>query len=314
MTAEQRADRRNYIGGTDAAAVLGLSRYKTPLGLWSEKTGAIVTKDRGGELPVKLGERLEDVVAELFTEETGIKVRRVREVQIDEEHPFLRAQIDRLTVGTDELLECKTASGFKAGEWEGEDVPSEYILQVLHQLMVTKKKRGYLACLIGGNVDFVIKNIERDEDMIAELRAKEVHFWNEFVLKKVMPKVTSHDALTLMALFPNGREDVEPMTLPDGMDHVVERIKEIGTEDSGLIGDLTAEQDALKNELRLLLGETTMGVIGKWKVTWKNQSNTRIDVKRISAEAPEIYARFAVSSPSRVLRIASTEKKPKAAK
>src|ERR1051326_1911905 len=194
LTEEQRAERQGYIGGTDAAAVLGLSRYKTPLGLWSEKTGAIVpAAKKDGELPIWIGNRLEDVIAERFTFETGIKVQRVKEVQVHPRFPFLRAQIDRRLVGSNEILECKTASAFKAGEWDGEDLPSEYILQGLHQLMVTGAERCHLACLIGGNVDFVRKVVERDEQMIADLEAKEVEFWNRYVQGREMPKVIAHD-------------------------------------------------------------------------------------------------------------------------
>lgn len=317
LTKEQVSERINYIGGTDAASVLGLSRYKSKLGLWAEKTGAVApTKKNDGELPIWMGNRLEDVIAERFTFETGIKLQRVKEVQVHPKYPFIRAQIDRVTVGEDEreVVECKTASAFKAGEWDGEDVPSEYILQVMHQLMVlgaiAQEKglppppRAHLACLIGGNVDFVRKFVERDEDMIAELEAKEVAFWNEHVLSKRMPGASADDDGVLQALFPNSKEEqVDPQTLPPEFADVIERIKDIGTDKTGELGALKAELDELKNSIKMAMGENSYAVVGKYQATWKTiQKAPALDAARLSAEKPELIAGyFKTPAPFRVL-------------
>ncbi len=307
LSAAQRADRLNYIGGTDAAAVLGLSRYKTPLGLWAEKTGAVKDKDKSGELAIKIGNRLEDVVAELFMEETGFKVQRVRDVQIHPEHPFLKAQIDRKLVGTVELeiLECKTASAFKTGEWEGDDIPSEYIIQVMHQLMVTGAQVGWIACLIGGNVKFTYKKIERDEEMIAELMAKEIKFWNENILGKKMPGVTEHDDGVLQALFPNVRADEqEAIMLPAEFEDIITRIQEIGTDKDGELGKLKSELSELKNEVKMAMGESSNAMVGKWGATWKTiTKKPTLDTERLLADKPELIVTYGKTpEPFRVLR------------
>lgn len=315
LTKEQVADRVNYIGGTDAAAVLGLSRYKTPLGLWAEKTGTVPVKDKSGELPIKIGNKLEDVVAELFMEETGLQVRRVREIQVHPIHPFIRCQIDRRVLATDnEPLECKTASAFKAGEWEGDDIPSEYIVQVMHQLMVlgaiAKAKglpvpqRAHLACLIGGNVSFVTKIIERDDDMIAELEAKEVAFWHDHIQAKKMPGVTEHDDGVLQALFPNAKgEEVEAVTLPDSYGDVIERIKEIGTDKEGELGKLKAELNELKNEVKMAMGENSRAVVGHFEATWKTiQKKPTFDSERFLNDHPEFLVKYSkIPAPFRML-------------
>ncbi len=314
LTQEQRAARLGYLGGTDAAAVMGLSRYKSPVGLWAEKTGAVVPNDRSQDLPILVGEMLEDVVARLYTIKTGQKLERVNEVQRHKKFPFLCAQIDRRIVGTKMIFEAKSASAYKIDEWNENDVPSEYILQGLHQLMVTGADACIIACLIGGNVDFVFKTIERDEDMIRELEEREVAFWNENVLGKKMPAVTAHDAGTLAALFPQKEEEGDPITFPDDIEPVIARIKEIGTEKTGIIGGLMEEQETLRNELRARLQENPIGVVGGWKVTWKNQETVRLDSKLLAAEDLKTWQKYAKPSTSRVLRISSTEKKSKASK
>lgn len=295
-------DRRGFLGGSDAAAVLGLSRWRSPLDVWSEKTGAIAPKDRSKELPVRLGHRLEDVVAELFSEETGKSVRRVSEAQVHPKYPFIRAQIDRRVVGEDAVLEIKTASGFKAAEWEDEDVPSEYLLQCLHQLAVTGRERCYIACLIGGNQDFVYKIVERDEAMIEELVRKEVEFW-DFVQSKRMPRVSAIDAPTLLGLFPNHKEG-EVVELPPAAEDAIRRYKEIGTEKTGLLSELLKEKDLLGNQLRAMLGEAEVGTVGSFKVSWKSQSTgVRLDADRIKKEAPDLYEKFGKAGSTRVLRV-----------
>lgn len=319
LSAKQVAERVGYIGSSDAAAVMGLSRYTTPLAVWTEKTGAVAQKNRSdGELPIWMGDRLEEVVAERFMFETGMKVQRVNEIQVHPKYPFIRAQIDRRVVGEGTPLECKTASGFKAGEWGGDDIPSEYIIQVLHQLMVLgaiAKSKGlpppplaHLACLIGGNVDFSRRVIERDEQMIQELEDKEVEFWNEFVAKKIPPRVTAHDAPTLLALFPNQRVDEEPVTLSDDADAIIERIKEIGTEKTGQLQKLLDEKAELENELKMRLGENAFAVVGRWRVTWKEQSSNRLNVKLLGEKEPGIFAKYLSTGKTRVLRISANTK------
>jgi len=143
-------DRTKFIGGSDIAAVMGMSRWVTPLQLWSEKTGKIEPKDLSDNEAVEMGTELEETVARIFTKRTGKKVRRAPKNYTHPDNDFIRCQVDRLVEGTDELLECKTASAWKEKEWEGEEIPAEYILQVQWQLGITGRKVGHIAVLIGG--------------------------------------------------------------------------------------------------------------------------------------------------------------------
>ncbi len=129
LTPEQVSERTAYLGGSDAAAVLGLSRWSSPLTVWAIKTGQIVSEDKSDQLAIQVGNELEDAVCRLFTKRTGKKVARVNETIFHPKHPFLGANIDRRIVGEDSVLEAKTASGWKAKEWTGEDIPIEYRLK-----------------------------------------------------------------------------------------------------------------------------------------------------------------------------------------
>lgn len=290
LSKEQLIERRKYLGGSDSAAVLGLSRFSTPLQVWAEKTGKLNDEYISDRLYIKMGERLEQVVAELFTEETGKGVRRVNETIFHPQYPFLAANIDRRIVGEDSILECKTASGWKAKEWEENEVPQEYIIQCLHYLAVTGKKEAYIAVLIGGNQKFVYKKIERDEKLIQDIIAKEVHFWNTFIIPDVMPvQITKNDADTLYNLFPQEQEGKE-IELNDDANILVESLQAMKQDAKVLDGQIAKTE----NELKALLKDNAIGKSGLWQVTWKEQIRKSFTV---------------AEGKSRVLRIKSLAKK-----
>ena len=284
LTSEQVAGRTKFIGGSDAAGVLGLSRWQTPLSVWASKTGQLPDEDKSDILAIEVGNELEDLVCRLFTKKTGKALRRVNEAIFHPKYPFIGAHLDRRVVGEDAIFEAKTASGWKAKEWEGEDIPREYILQVMHYLAVTGQKRAYIACLIGGNQKFVWKEVDRDEDMIRDMISREVAFWREFVEPKIMPTtVTASDGDTLYKLFP--LDDQTEVELTDEANKLCESI-------GAMVFDkktLDAQIDQAKNELRLMLGEHSIGKTGTYKVSWLAQEKKEYTVQ---------------ASKTRVLRVA----------
>lgn len=290
--------RRAFIGGSDAAAVLGLSRWKTPLQVWAEKTGQIEPADISQKLNVKLGVRLEDAVADLFMEETGKKVHRVNQTLIHEEHPFLAANIDRRVVGEEAILECKTTSAWNAKSWEGEEIPQEYIIQCLHYLAVTGAAVAYIAVLIG-NQEFKWKKIERDEKTIATIIRQEVDFWNQFVLPGVMPTtITSRDADTLLELFPNAKPQ-SVVTLTDDIAKIIESRNAMIQD----LKSLEAQIDTADNTIKAFLGENEAAESTIFTVSWKNQTQSRVDSKLLKEKHPDIYAECAKPTSFRKLTI-----------
>ena len=94
---EWLALRRQYIGGSDAGAVMGMNPYKSPYALWAEKTGQI--QEFEGNLTTEVGSYLEDFVAQLFTRETGKSVRRKNRMMVNSEYPWACADVDRMVIG-----------------------------------------------------------------------------------------------------------------------------------------------------------------------------------------------------------------------
>lgn len=128
--------RRLGIGGSDASVVCGISRYKSPVELWLDKTGQIPPQE--AREAAYWGTQLEPFVRAEFSKRTGIEVKQVKDLLQSEEHPFMLANLDGICevpdVGTC-IFEAKTASAYNAGEWE-DTIPDEYALQLAHYLAV----------------------------------------------------------------------------------------------------------------------------------------------------------------------------------
>lgn len=301
-------NRHEYLGASDAAGVLGLSRWSSPLKVWAEKTGAIEPENLDEKLAVWLGNQMEETVAQYFEKKTGKKVEKHLDAagepdqHVHPTHPFIRCHVDRLVVGEDAVLQCKTANPRKKKEWEGEEIPHEYIVQEQHELMVTGRRYAYIACLFG-NEHFEWKRIERDEELIREMLFREVYFWNNFVVPRVPPEtLVASDAGVLSRLFPQGFAGKSIVLPPNGVT-IAEGIKSIELERDRM--DEIIDQQ--KNELRMLLGDAEIAESDLFRVTWKNGKRSGLDVDRMKIDAPEIYDRFLKTSLTRTLRI--TKKK-----
>lgn len=298
---DKHGDRTKYIGGSDAAACVGLSRWRSPLAVWAEKTGAIKPEDISGKLQVKLGTRLEEAVAELFEEQTGKVVNRVNRTLTHPGYDFIRANIDRKVLKEDAIVECKTTSAWKAKEWDGEEVPREYVIQALHYLAVTGAAKCYVAVLIG-NQDFKIKTVERDEKIISDLIRREVYFWNEFVLKNVPPQAKSTDKDTLSTLYPQA-EDGKTIDLDIESVAILDTLEGMKKDSAALEGQIEEQE----NILRQKLGDAETGLARGWKIRWANMKTRRFDADAFKKDNADLYEQFRKETVARRFLIQKTE-------
>lgn len=122
--------RKTGIGGSDAGALCGLNPYSSPMKVFYDKTADEI--EETDNEAIRIGHDLEDYVTKRFTEATGLKVRRSNYMYRSVEHPFMIADVDRLVIGEDAGLECKTASAYNADKWKDGDIPLPYIMQCYH--------------------------------------------------------------------------------------------------------------------------------------------------------------------------------------
>lgn len=306
MTVEEMQDRKKWeqlrnlgIGGSDAAVIAGLNPWKSPFQLWLEKTGQAEPEDLSDNEYVYWGTVLEQAVADRFCELTGKKVRRQGMVQSTSDE-WLLANIDRMVVGENAGLECKTANGFSAKQWDGDAVPDSYYLQCQHYMMVTGCDIWYIAVLIGGN-HFVYKEIPRNEEDIAALYAAEKAFWEKNVKGGEMPDVDGSKSCSqaLAERFPGGVTD--SIMLPKEADELLAEIDELN-EAADRIKD---QIESKKNGIKLMLGDHEIAYAGERKVTWKTQAGrVTVDSKKLKAEMPDVYEKYIKQgNPIRVFKI-----------
>lgn len=254
--------RKKGLGGSDAGPVAGFSKYRTPVIVWLEKTGKIELTQEETQA-ARFGRKLEPVVADEFSERTGLKIEPVHEILQHPEHPFMLANLDRIVHldGKLGVLEVKTADKYLANEWDDEKIPDHYYLQVQHYLAVTGMDFAYIAVLIGGN-DFRYKSIERNEDVIRHLVQIEKDFW-QLVVNDTPPAVDGSEATTelLKQMYPdtNGQEIILPEEAVDWLRQYKEAAEKI------------KEFELIKNEAhnKILhaMQDYSIGWIGEKKVT-----------------------------------------------
>ena len=281
MTPEEWRDRRSKtIGGSDAGALLGLNPFKSPYALWAEKTGKVIPEDISDKEAVRLGHDLEEYVAQRFAEATGKKVRRDNNFVYNEAYPFAHVQADRLIVGEDAGLECKTTSSFDTLQKcrEGR-YPDTWYSQCVHAMMVTGAKKWHLACLCFGHGFFYFE-IERNDAEIAALAKAEQEFWQK-VTDNTPPPVdglaSTGEALKVIYADSNGGKcDLMPVSTNLTM------LKKLKAQAKDIERMISEQQNIICS----YLGHNERGEFGGTRVTWKQQSRRSFDAKRFAADHP----------------------------
>lgn len=280
--------RKQGIGGSDAAVVCGISRYKSPVELWMEKTNQLPYQEVGEA--AYWGTQLEALVRSEFTKRTGIEVNMVNQLLQSEEHPFMLANLDGVCEHPDYgtcIFEAKTASAYKAGEWE-DAIPDEYQLQLQHYMAVTGHKAAYIAVLIGGNT-FRWKLVERDEELIAMLISFETVFWGH-MQDLTPPPLDGSDASAqfLSEQFPNSVSKSQ-IQLPASAVELLAQYEEACEQ----LEVVTEQKQRAENLLKQMLGENEEGTAGDRVIAWKSISQERLDSRTLKAEHPTLYQKYA---------------------
>lgn len=192
------AYRRKGIGGSDAAAVLAISPFRTARDLYYDKLNiAAVEDDEGNWVAMRMGHLLEDLVAEIFSRKTGFSIYQVKKMFQHPQYPYMLADVDyfiRLPNGKTAILEIKTTNYNAKDNWwkDGEEiVPEYYEAQGRHYMAVMDVDEVYFCCLYGNNEDeVIIRHLNRDLSYESELIALEGYFWTDHVLAHVPPPYT----------------------------------------------------------------------------------------------------------------------------
>lgn len=286
MTPEQRKawleERRTGIGGSDAAAACGLSKWKSPLELYMDKLGELETTENE---PMLWGHLLEPVIRQEYSNRTGRTVVVPTGIIRHPTVPFALMTPDGIADDS-RVLQVKTARTAEGwGEPGSADVPQDYMLQVQHEMFVTQLPVADVAVLVGGS-DFRIYVVEADADLQAMLLEQERAFW-ECVQNRNPPAPMNREDVKRRWRVSSGRQ-CEASPDEAGKVTVLRQWKEIAKQLDERIEGLTAELQAYMADAAELISDS-----GDTLATWKNIStNPRFDSDRFKSEHPDLWKQY----------------------
>lgn len=154
------------IGGSNASVVCGLNPYASPTSVCQDKTSQEIGVS--DDEAICQGRDPEGYMARRFTEAIGPKVREGNMMYVNSWYSFVLTNADRLAMGEDAGLECKTVSVYNADKWEDGEIPPHYAIQCYHYMAVMRRKNWYIAMVVSGR-GFQYRKSFWDEGMIRNL-------------------------------------------------------------------------------------------------------------------------------------------------
>ena len=277
--------RRTGITGSDAAAIVGLDRYRSPFDVYADKLG--LKQEQPDNEAMRQGRDLEEYVASRFCEQTGKKVRRRNAILQHPEHHWMLGNIDRWVVGENAGFEAKTTSVLNRAKFSQGEFPPSYYVQCMHYMAVTGAERWYLAVLVL-NKAFHVFTIERDDAEIQALIEAEKDFWENHVLKQIPPAPDGSESTSeiIKQLFPEAKEGFTASLY--GYEDKIQAYLDLDAQ----IKELEKKKEAIKQELQMAIDEAEIGRAQGYIVEWKNQVRQTLDTQKLKKEQAEIYQKY----------------------
>ena len=279
------AERRKGIGASDAPTVCGIRTRPTRLELWLQKRGEIES-DPPTEA-MAWGLRLEPLIAEAYTERTGLAIARTQWHEKDPLYPWMTATIDAYT-------ERGTIVEFKAvGAWSGrsldkdgdpESLPEPWIIQGQHQMQVFNRQSMTFAVFV--DMGLRLYDVQRNDDMLADIITMEEEFWRSVESGQPPAEFAPEDAQVLLRHFK--RETGECVVLPNAL---LDTAKEFEAAQSW-IKENECQRDQSKAALLMAMGNASVATCGPYTIKRK-LVNVKERTQTIKASS---YVRFTVSS------------------
>lgn len=285
-TPEWLAARENGIGASQAAAAIGLSAWQSPVGLWAEKLGLVPPQ---AETPsMRIGTALEPLIAAMYTEATGVKIRRANNLRQHPNHPFMLASLDR-RAGRKPIELKFSARAVGYGEPGTDEVPDDVLVQVLHQLAVIDEPEGDVALLKPGAGDVLIYPIHRTPEAEAAIVEREAIFWDH-VVSRTEPPVDGSEAThrALAAMYPRGADELV-LDADEPTARAMRTLRKIRLEQTSVEGQ-RAKLEAAIQAAMLAIGATIIRAPGVGEIPWRTTKDRETtDWKAVAADLRSSY-------------------------
>ena len=265
--------RRQGLGASDMAAVMGVSPYKTPYQLWAEKTGATPEQKVGAA--ANRGVILEDAVGLYYEQERGVKLRKSNGIVRLKAQPRIMASLDRTIVGEPKgIVEIKTSASPRWSMWP---VPPEVVIQTHVQMGIVGAEWCDVVALLGGLV-FKIERVQFDPELWAEIQRAAMLFLDA-VDTKTPPQLEALDAQAFAIATPQGSQEFVEATAD--LERVYAQLREVNTE----LHFLEQKKGSLEIIIKEAIGEKA-GLAGNgWTVYWKQARPSEVTDWKMVAQA-----------------------------
>jgi putative phage-type endonuclease len=322
---EWKEIRRQGIGGSEAASVLGISPFTTARDLYYTKLGIPHEEpDESSWVQFEIGHLLENLVARIFHQKTGFPIFPANKMYKHSVHGFMSANLDYLTEDRDgpAVLEIKTTNYYAKDNWwqDGKEiVPAYYEAQGRHYMSVMDINRVYFCCLYGNSFnDVIIRQIDRDMDYEAELVFHEQNFWNNHILAQIPPPYTENGDLVLESVkrhYAYANPGTPEILL--NQDHAAPLAHYLELQQAKT--ELDRRARAIDNRMKQIKGNL-MDELGKgclatcnlgdtsYTITCKPSPRTNINKDNLlllKMQHPEIYEQFVTVSENRQFKVKS---------
>jgi putative phage-type endonuclease len=284
-------DRKLGIGGSECAAVLGLSKWKTPLQVWLDKLSEEDPSKEDNDA-MWWGRELEPLVIKKYEEQTGNKVDLLTDTLgnqltiINEKYPWLRAHVDGVVKDKKLIIEAKTTRFFmdEWGEPGTDQIPNEYLIQCAHYCIVLDhfQIHGQLfpieqvdIAALGSTSDFRIYHYVRNKNLEEQIISRTKSFWENNVLANIPPDPINKEDLNKLY---NICKD-QPIIADSRIANKIESLLSLRDQ----INSYEEVKELLENEIKLYMKENSelIDISGKILATWKASNSKSLDQKKL---------------------------------
>jgi predicted phage-related endonuclease len=308
-------DRTQGIGGSDAKHLFNLEPYGCERKLWYQKRGT-----EPDFVPHKAifdrGHILEDIVAKMYTEQTGFKVRRVNRTLVHHNYDYLIGHIDRQIMnkeGETGVLECKTMGYYAFKKLKTEGLSDDYILQMQHYLAVTGYTWGAFAILWADGWEFLTFEVQRDDELIQQIIDKASIFWRKVENGQAPDRLDVKDKRCRSCEFKNKCHESLLLEYLEATDEDEENICELTDDFNDLLNEYQeAKQlsdeaneylETVKEKIKSKVGDREVLANNYAKIIYKPVISNRLNTKLFKKENPDLYEKYTQQSVSKQLKI-----------
>lgn len=277
-------ERRKGIGGSDIAAIMGLSPFRTAYQVYQEKRREV--EDFQGTATMDWGKRMEPAIRQWYSDTTGRSVR-LPEIMQHSKHPFMLATLDGFT-DDPRGVEIKTArSGKGWGEPGTNEIPDYYALQVHHYMIITGFPVFDVPVSIGGSSP-VLYEVPADKEIQEMILDAAANFWQRVVDGNPPEPVTYADAVARFGKINAAGSVIASQEVVDAWGSMKAARK--------AVEDFTAKEEEAKGRLIIAIGEGGDELVtadGQRLCTYKlGKGITRLDSKSFAEDNPELYQKY----------------------